>query len=107
MQEYKSTIQNRIVTNEEYLKQCGWEEGQPMYIPPEIETQTPEKRNLDSVRGSLVQTSGSRSNNKSRSPGSAKLSKISPIRDHHSPVPIVQEAFLEQPAATQINRNID
>ena len=27
MQEYKTTIQNRIVTNEEYLRQSGWEEG--------------------------------------------------------------------------------
>ena len=49
MQEYKTTIQNRIVTNEEYLRQSGWEEGQAIYVPPEQE-QTPEKT---SFRGSF------------------------------------------------------
>ena len=51
MQDFKTTIQDRIVTNEEYLKQCGWEEGQPIYVPPEVET--PEKRNLESLKGSI------------------------------------------------------
>lgn len=86
MQEYRITVENRLQINEQYLEQQGWEEGHPIYIPPEVNT--PGKFEGVSVQHTPVSV-------KSRQ------------KSVGSPAPIVQEAFLEEKVATQIEKNID